>query len=120
MIGPPPHTHRRSPDGDPTMKRHRLSLAVLTALALVLGSTSSALALPLLTVGPNVDISQFADNEAETTVAVNPTNPRNIVVISNFQRSDGLMRSVSFDAGTTWTASAIADGSDDLGEACCD
>ncbi len=72
-----------------------------------------------LIVGPNVDVSRFADNEAETTVAVNPTNPRNVVVVSNFQIADALMRSVSFDGGTTWTRGMIANG-DALGTACCD
>jgi hypothetical protein len=75
---------------------------------------------PTLTVGTNVDISKFADNEAETTVAVNPTNPRNVVVVSNFQTADALMESVTFDGGATWTAHMIANGSDALGVACCD
>jgi len=75
----------------------------------------------VLTVGANVDISQFAnDNESETTVAVNPTDPQNIVVVSNFAKADALMKSVIFDGGTTWTASMIANGTDDLGVACCD
>lgn len=75
---------------------------------------------PGLTVGPNVDVSRFADNEAETTVAVNPVNPNNVVVVSNFQTADALMEAVSFDGGATWTTRMIADGSDALGVACCD
>jgi hypothetical protein len=104
------------------MTRIRPALAALAASTLItLGAASTALAVPVLSVGPNVDISQFAnDNESETTVAVNPTNPQNIVVVSNFAKADALMKSVSFDGGTTWSASMIADGSDDLGVACCD
>jgi hypothetical protein len=104
------------------MNRLRPSLAAAAAAALLaLASSSSALAVPpVLTVGPNHDISQFADNEAETTVAVNPANPSNIVVVSNFQTADALMESVSFDGGMNWTATMIADGSDALGVACCD
>jgi len=42
------------------------------------------------------------------------------VVISNFPTADALMESISFDGGATWSARMIADGSDDLGVACCD
>ena len=98
----------------------RLAVVLAASLVLSLGQATGVLAVPALSVGPNVDVSQFADNEAETTVAVNPTNPDNIVIVSNFQTADALMKSVSFDGGTTWTASMIADGSDDLGVACCD
>jgi hypothetical protein len=96
--------------------------ALLTATIGVVLATSqvSAVLAANLTVGPNVDISGFADNEAETTVAVNPANPNNVVVISNFQTADALMESVSFDGGATWSARMIANGSDDLGVACCD
>jgi hypothetical protein len=96
------------------------ALALVAGLVLVLAQSASALALPVLSVGPNVDISGFADNESETTVAVNPTNTDNIVVVSNFARIDGLMKAVSFDGGATWSSSIIADGSTDLGVACCD
>jgi hypothetical protein len=106
-----------------TRSRSRVSslLALPASLALVLSLTPAAFAAPpALAVGANVDISRFAENEAETTVAVNPANPLNIVVVSNFQIADALMESVSFDGGATWTARMIADGSDGLGLACCD
>ena len=106
------------------MTRSRVRRGVLPAIAaalLALSQASGVLAVsPSLTVGPNHDISRFADNEAETTVAVNPTNPNNIVVVSNFQSADALMESVSFDGGGTWSSRMIADGSDGLGLACCD
>jgi hypothetical protein len=104
------------------MTRSRAQRAFLTAIAgsvLAISQVSGVLAAGL-TVGPNVDISGFADNEAETTVAVNPANPNNVVVVSNFQTADALMESVSFDGGATWSARMIADGSDSLGVACCD
>lgn len=104
-------------------QRARLAsaLAIGATFALTFGLTTPALGVPPgLTVGANVDISRFADNEAETTVAVNPTNPRNVVVISNFQTADALMESVSFDGGATWSPRMIANGTDDLGVACCD
>jgi hypothetical protein len=97
----------------------RVVLPATAGIVLVLGQPSGILAAGLK-VGPNVDISGFADNEAETTVAVNPADPNNVVVVSNFQTADALMESVSFDGGATWSARMIADGSDDLGVACCD
>src|SRR5258706_8381067 len=103
------------------MTPRRQSLAAVVAAALLaFTAASGALAAPPLSVGANADVSGFADNESETTVAVNPTNPNNIVIVSNFQTADALMKSVSFDGGTTWSASMIANGSDDLGVACCD
>ncbi|PYQ01745.1 MAG: hypothetical protein DMF82_18405 [Acidobacteria bacterium] len=103
-----------------TLSRARRPFLTATAvIVLAIGPVSGVLAAGL-TVGPNVDISGFADNEAETTVAVNPANPNNVVVVSNFQTADALMESVSFDGGATWSARMIADGSDDLGVACCD
>ena len=101
----------------PRTSRPALPLIAALAIAALLTQAGSVLA---YSVGPNRDVSRFADNEAETTVAVNPTNPNNIVVVSNFQRADALMESVSFDGGNTWTPRMIADGSDGLGVACCD
>ena len=97
----------------------RAFLTATAGIVLAISQVSGVLAASL-TAGPNVDISAFADNEAETTVAVNPANPNNVVVISNFQTADALMESVSFDGGATWSARMIANGSDDLGVACCD
>lgn len=100
-------------------RARRVFLPATAGIVLALSQVSGVLAASLR-VGPNVDISGFADNEAETTVAVNPANPNNVVVVSNFQTADALMESVSFDGGATWSARMIADGSDGLGVACCD
>jgi hypothetical protein len=117
-------------DLEETVTTTRSSRAALAATALLLTGLVSAAAgpavpvvlaaTPTLTVGANHDISGFADNEAETTVAANPADPNNVVVFSNFQVADALMESVTFDGGATWTARKIADGSDELGVACCD
>jgi hypothetical protein len=106
------------------MYRSRVARSVtLLVLATTLAAGQAVLAArppaSSLVVGPNVDISRFADNEAETTVAVNPRNPNNIVVFSNFQTADALMQAVSFDGGATWRTQMVADG-DELGVACCD
>jgi hypothetical protein len=68
----------------------------------------------------NVDISQRHTNESEEAIAVNPTNPNNIVEVSNVDFPDaGMLEGVSFDGGQTWTTKLIGDN-DNLGDACCD
>ncbi len=85
------------------------------------GTVAAAAAIPA-----NVDISQRHLNESEETIAVNPTNPNNIVVVTNVGHreaglSAGMFEGVSFDGGKTWTTKLIAlGGSDPLGDACCD
>ena len=76
---------------------------------------------PRLTLGANINVSRTPGNQAEQTVAVNPTNPANIVVIANDPSpGPGLFESITFDGGATWTARPIANGTDELGAACCD
>jgi hypothetical protein len=103
------------------LRPRRVAPALAIAIIVAAAPFSNVVAAGPLSVGPNHDISGFAaDNESETTVAVNPTDPSNIVVISNFAVADALMASVSFDGGATWAARKIADGTDGLGVACCD
>jgi len=53
-------------------------------------------------------------------VAINPTNPKNIVIVTNVdQPAAGLFEGVSFDGGKTWTTKLIGNN-DNLGDACCD
>ena len=69
---------------------------------------------------PNLDVSQRHFNESEEAVAVNPTNPQNVVIVTNVDNpAAGLFKAVSFDGGATWTTSLIGDN-DNLGAACCD
>jgi hypothetical protein len=72
------------------------------------------------TVGPSTDVSVMSGNEAEDAIAVNPTNPLNVVAMSTLPDvPSGLFEGVSFDGGQTWTRSVIGTGGD-LGEICCD
>jgi hypothetical protein len=102
------------------LRPRRVAPALAIAVIVAAAPFSNVMAAGPLTIGPNVDISGFADNESETTVAINPTNTSNIVVVSNFAVADALMEAVTFDGGATWTSRAIAVGTDDLGLACCD
>jgi len=68
---------------------------------------------------PNVNISRQEGGQAETAVAINPTNPDDIVVTSNVETFRGLFEAYSLDGGATWSIQIIADGGE-LGTACCD
>jgi len=81
--------------------------------------TASAGSIPL-----NVDVSQRNLNESEETIAINPTNSNNIVMVSNVGHREagltaGMFEAVSFDGGATWTGHLIGNN-DNLGDACCD
>jgi Tol biopolymer transport system component len=70
----------------------------------------------------NVNVSRLNDEQYETAVAINPHNPKNIVIVSNhggYDSGNGLFEAVSMDQGLTWTSGIIANG-DSLQYACCD
>lgn len=100
-----------------------LILAVVTAVLAGRGSpvaAASANRVSGTSAITNVDVSQRPGNESEEAVAVNPTNPRNIVIVTNVVHpAAGMLEGVSFDGGATWATSLIADN-DSLGAACCD
>ncbi len=96
-------------------------LAVATATALAFFTVAAvASAAPVA----NIDVSQRHLNESEETIAVNPTNPNNIVIVSNVGHREagltaGMFEAVSFDGGATWSRKLIGNN-DNLGDACCD
>ncbi len=97
-----------------------LAFALLVATGPPAGATSSQQRAGRSLVGPhNVNVSRLTSNQAETSVAINPTDPANIVVTSNLATFRGLFEAYSTDGGATWKTQFIADG-DDLGLACCD
>jgi hypothetical protein len=102
------------------MKSTQPAFAFLVAA----GLTMSLMVLPLfagpLTTAPNIDVSQLSNNESEEAIAVNPTNPDNIVIVTNVVvPAAGMFAAVSFDGGITW-ARRIIGNNDNLGAACCD
>lgn len=69
----------------------------------------------------NVDVSQRAGNESEVAVAVNPTNPNNVVIFTNIaEGAAGMFLAVSFDGGVTWNRRIVGEGNDVFGDTCCD
>jgi hypothetical protein len=100
----------------------RLTVAFFFSLSIAFLLAASGQAQPptFESIPTNVDISQRHTNESEEAIAVNPTNPNNIVEVSNVDfPAAGLLEGVSFDGGKTWTTKLIGDN-DNLGDACCD
>ena len=98
-----------------------VALLIATTLMITSASTVGASSRLRLAPGPtNVDVSQRPGSESEETVAVNPTNPNNIVIVTNVDHpAAGLFEGVSFDGGNTWTTKLIGNN-DNLKDACCD
>jgi hypothetical protein len=103
------------------MLRFRLPVLVVTAMVV-----AALLAGPAGAAPANVDVSQRHLNESEEAVAVNPTNPNNIVIFTNVGHGEaglaaGMFLGVSFDGGKTWTRRLVGlGGGDPLGDTCCD
>src|SRR6266446_3995294 len=94
-----------------------LSSVLIVSLVVVPGGAGKPVA---PATPPNIDISQRHTNESEEAIAVNPTNPQNIVMVSNVDfPAAGMLEGVSFDGGATWTKKLIGNN-DNLGDACCD
>ncbi len=92
---------------------------VVLLLVASLSSQASAVGSPAKSP-PNADASAMSGNEAEDAIAVNPTNPQNVVAMSVLPDVvSGIFEGVSFDGGQTWTRQVIGTGGD-LGEICCD
>ena len=95
------------------MYRCRFSMVVVAvvtgaALAAAPAALAAARSGPPAAVAPaNVDISQRHLNESEEAIAVNPTNPDNIVTVTNVGHGEaglaaGMFEGISFDGGRTW------------------
>src|ERR1700745_3844820 len=95
-----------------------LAVAMVTGAALAAGPTALAAAQTRAATPVNVDISQRHLNESEEAIAVNPTNPNNIVVFTNVGHAEagltaGMFEGISLDGGKTWITKLIALGGGD-------
>jgi hypothetical protein len=99
--------------------RGRISSTIV--LACVAALATAALATAAAPIA-NLNVTAMPGNEAEDAIAVNPTNPSNVVAMSTLPDVvAGLAVGVSFDSGHTWSRSVIgATASDPLGDICCD
>jgi hypothetical protein len=135
----PPYAHYHGHRPPPAPGQHTVSHTQLNQMFGALGpnvSPGGRLSPRLSPLASNVghiqDVSQFiglaGSDEAEVSIAVNPTNPNNIVALSNATSgggtvgpSGGLMISYTFDGGNTWHPHYIATGGDAFpNPACCD
>ena len=92
------------------------SLLATLALALLLAVPAAA---GVRSVPVNLNTSARPGNEADDAIAVNPTNPKNIVTMATLPDVvSGLFEGVSFDGGRTWTRRVIGTGGP-LGKICC-
>ena len=92
-------------------------IVVILLLALSIAGVASA----KVSIPKNVDVSQRAGNESEEAIAVNPTNPNNIVIFTNIAEGvSGMFLATSFDGGNTWTTRIVGEGNDVFGDTCCD
>ncbi len=92
-----------------------LSVAVLLT-SISFAPVSAKSAIPL-----NIDVSQRLGNESEEAVAVNPTNPQNVVIFTNIAEGvNGMFLAVTFDGGHTWNNRIVGTGNDVFGNTCCD
>ena len=96
------------------------ALAAAALLAAMIAPAASAAPRSAAPIPPNFDVSAMHGNEAEDAIAINPTNPANIVAMSTLpDLPSGLFEGVSFDGGTSWTRRVIGTGGP-LGPICCD
>jgi hypothetical protein len=96
----------------------RTSSTILLGLAsaLMTATFASAAAPP-----PNLNVTAMPGNEAEDAIAVNPTNPSNVVAMSTLPDVvAGLAVGVTTDGGATWRRRVIGAAGDPLGDICCD
>ena len=98
-----------------------LKRALAVGLGLVLLSSQAAVGAPRRapTVTPNVNITRLGGNQSEAAIAIDPTDPSNVVEFSNRERGVGMVLARSTDGGATWNVSPFARG-DRFGKACCD
>src|SRR5258708_15204596 len=72
-----------------------LTAAVLAATPAALAGAQTAVTTPV-----NVDISQRHLNESEEAIAVNPTNPENIVAVTNVGHAEAGLTAGGFGGGS--------------------
>lgn len=62
----------------------------------------------------DVNVSKLNSTQGETHIAINPTNPNNLVIVANGGTSNGTAEFIAntFDGGRTWTIRTLGSGQD--------
>ena len=99
---------------------HSKNLYIVLIVA-VIAALSASVVNAKSSTPQNVNVSRRAGNESEEAIAVNPTNPKNIVMLTNIAEGvSGMFLAVSFDGGLTWSKRIVGEGTDVFGDTCCD
>ena len=95
--------------------------ALVVGLGLVMLGSQAAIAAPgrAPVASPTVNITRLGGNQSEAAIAIDPTDPNNVVEFSNRERGAGMVLARSADGGATWDVSTFAQD-DRFGKACCD
>jgi BNR/Asp-box repeat len=103
------------------MNESRSALLVASLVTVVALAVFAAMAVPAGAVVPtNFNVSVHAGNDAEDAIAVNPTNPSNVVVMAiGLGPPRTLVVGTTFNGGQTWTRQTF-DASSWIGDFCCD
>ena len=98
-----------------------LKRVFVVGLGLVMLGSQAAIAAPgrAPLASPNVNITRLGGNQSEAAIAIDPTDPSNVVEFSNRERGAGMVLAHSADGGATWDVSTFAQD-DRFGRACCD
>src|SRR5262245_26582281 len=94
--------------GSAWLPKFRPQVEELEARALLSGTDPFS---DIPVAGRNVNLGHLPGNQVEATVAINPTNPDNLVAFSNdLSVSAGIREYVSNDGGKSWTNRLIGAG----------
>jgi hypothetical protein len=98
-------------DTEPSRRKYRMKKVLGAALFLAVGTTQ-VLASPIITVGPNVNVTRAPGNQAESTISVNPANPLQLF------ESDTVsgVGHFSTNGGVTWANSNLSALGSSLGD----
>ena len=60
----------------------------------------------------NVNVSNLVGNEAEVSIAINPTNPQNMVIVGHSPGAGAMNTFFTQNGGQTWTLVALGQAQD--------
>ncbi len=90
------------------------TVTVIVTIVLLLGACVCAMADPV--PGANVNVSNLGASQSEVGIAVDPTNPLNLIAVANdIGDLSKLATWYSLDGGTTWNASFLDETQDGFG-----
>jgi hypothetical protein len=108
-------------DKEDNMRQAQMIASLIAIVVMAMVGFSGSAASAKSSIPQNVDVSQRLGNESEEAIAVNPTNPKNIVIFTNIaEGTNGMFLAVTFDGGKTWSRRIVGEGNDIFGDSCCD